>query len=186
MNDLKGPDLSLPTVAAYSSANFGINMVNAFSNFALPLYLAGYGLPSWLIGVLSQERSSLGGIEQPLIGLMSDRTRSRLGKRRPFFLIGALLVGAANAVTTTLSFPLFTEMMPRERIGEFTGFSALVVSLSQAVGAALVGAYVDLMGDYRMAFVAAGLLIGVGFFLLQRVHPEKASDPAERLLTAIQ
>ena len=82
------------TVAAYSVASFGINMVNAFSNAVLPLYLGGYGLPAWLIGVLAQQDSSLGGIEQPFIGLLSDRTRTRLGRRRPYFLVGVPLVAA--------------------------------------------------------------------------------------------
>lgn len=46
-----------------------------------------------------------------------------------------------------------------------------------------MGAYVDLMGDYRMAFVAAGLLLGAGFLLLRRVHPESVPELAERLVT---
>ena len=39
----------------------------------------------WLAGPMT------GLIIQPLIGSMSDRTRSRLGRRTPYFLIGALL-----------------------------------------------------------------------------------------------
>lgn len=391
----------LRTIAAYSSANLGVNMVNAFSNAALPLYLASYSLPAWLVGVLAQQDSSLGGIEQPFIGLLSDRTRTRLGKRRPFFLVGVplvvlslaflsthppfwavvlnltlfasflavandpykalmadlfaseqrgrvgaaaglanmagqvvflllanflwetnepwvfhlvelglvgsfaitflgirepetttapaswhwqefrrylrdvlshrefskyaiaqlfywfgvggavpfltrfgvvvlgvseatafllfmvlvlstflftvpaglagdrwgkkrvlsfglaafaliavvgsraqdatqgvavmALVGVANAVTTTLSFPLFTDLMPSGRIAEFTGFSALVSSLAEAVGAGAVGAFVDLTDNFRAVFIVTGILIAISFLLLQRVHPERAA-----------
>lgn len=405
---MKPPLLSITTMAVYSAANFGINMVNAFSNAALPLYLAKYGLPAWLVGVLAQERSSLGGIEQPFIGLLSDRTRTRLGRRRPFFVFGVLLVvlslvflstgppfwlvvlnltvlasflavandpyqalmadlfpssqrgrvaatagltnmagqvsflllanrlweenersvfylvglglvvsfavtfggirepevsvepapwpwkargsywrdilahrefikyataqlffwlavggvvpfltrfgvlvlgvseggafllfmalvvstfiftgpagiigdrwgkkrvlswglaafaimaavgsqaqnaaqgavlmaliGAANAVTTTLSFPLFTDLMPQERVAEFTGLSALVTSLSQAVGAGLVGAFIDLTHNYRTVFVAAAVLIGLSCWILQTVRPERASLQAVQQL----
>ena len=39
----------------------------------------------WLAGPMT------GLIIQPLIGSMSDRTRSRLGRRTPYFLIGAVL-----------------------------------------------------------------------------------------------
>ncbi len=36
-----------------------------------------------------------GLIVQPIIGYMSDRTWNRLGRRRPFFLIGAILASIA-------------------------------------------------------------------------------------------
>ncbi|HET9630661.1 MAG TPA: MFS transporter, partial [Novosphingobium sp.] len=39
----------------------------------------------WLAGPMT------GLIVQPLIGAMSDRTRSRFGRRTPYFLIGAIL-----------------------------------------------------------------------------------------------
>ena len=39
----------------------------------------------WLAGPMT------GLIIQPLIGSMSDRTRTRLGRRTPYFLIGAIL-----------------------------------------------------------------------------------------------
>ena len=83
------------------------------------------------------------------------------------------LIGLANAMTTSLSFPLYTDLMPRHRLGEFTGFAAFITSLSQALGAVLVGGFVDLTGSYRIVFVTAGLLIAVSLVLLQRVHPEE-------------
>ena len=89
------PAAPISKMITYSTASFGVNMVNAFSNAALPLYLGRYQLPAWLVGVLAQQDSSLGGIEQPFIGLISDRTRTRWGRRRPFFLMGVPLVVAS-------------------------------------------------------------------------------------------
>lgn len=43
----------------------------------------------WIAGPLT------GLIMQPLIGYMSDRTRGRLGRRRPYFLVGAVLSAIA-------------------------------------------------------------------------------------------
>lgn len=43
----------------------------------------------WLAGPMT------GLLVQPLIGSMSDRTRSRLGRRTPYFLIGAILCSAS-------------------------------------------------------------------------------------------
>jgi maltose/moltooligosaccharide transporter len=87
--------LSWRTMVLYSVGNAGSSMVAAFTNAALPLYLLPYGLPGWLVGLLAQERSGIGGIVQPMIGALSDRTRTRLGKRRPYFLVGVPLTAVA-------------------------------------------------------------------------------------------
>jgi Na+/melibiose symporter-like transporter len=403
------PPAPVSKIATYSAASFGVNMVNAFSNHALPLFLGRYHLPKFLVGVLAQQDSSLGGIEQPFIGLLSDRTRTRWGRRRPFFIVGVPLVvacliflsthppiwavvatltvfasflalandpykallgdlfpssqrgrvgaalgltnmlgqiamlavaallwtsneslvmyvvafgltasfiitflgvkepevvapapklrgldvkmyarelashhefakyslaqlffwlgnggavpfltrfgvevlgvsegqsfflvgllvvstaifavpagwlgdrlgkkymlswglvvfavvamvgsqangflqgvvvmvavGIPNAIVISLSFPLFTDLMPRGRIAEFTGFSALVTSFSEAVGAGLVGGFVDLTGNFRFVFVATGLLFLASFFVLRTVHPERAQ--AQRVVEVV-
>ena len=43
----------------------------------------------WLVAPIT------GMIIQPIIGLMSDKTWNRLGRRRPYFLVGAILTSAA-------------------------------------------------------------------------------------------
>src|SRR5258707_4465185 len=43
----------------------------------------------WLAGPMT------GLIVQPIIGAMSDRTWTRLGRRRPYFLVGAILASVA-------------------------------------------------------------------------------------------
>jgi solute carrier family 45, member 1/2/4 len=42
----------------------------------------------WIAGPLS------GLIMQPLVGVVSDRSKSRWGRRRPFMMAGAVMVGA--------------------------------------------------------------------------------------------
>jgi MFS family permease len=76
----------------YSVANLGAAVVYGLFNFALPPYLATYNLHPSLIGLLANERSFVGAFVQPVIGRLSDRTRSPLGRRRPFFLIGIPLM----------------------------------------------------------------------------------------------
>jgi len=76
----------------YSVANLGSSIFYGLFNFAMPLYLRGYGLPPWLIGLLANERSFVGAFVQPVVGRISDRTRTRFGKRRPFFLVGIPIV----------------------------------------------------------------------------------------------
>src|SRR5690349_19430760 len=74
--------------ARYSVANFGSALVYGMFNTALPLYLKAYGVEQWLIGLLANERAFVGALAQPFVGRLSDRTRSPLGRRRPFFLVG--------------------------------------------------------------------------------------------------
>src|SRR5918911_4037279 len=71
----------------YSVANLGASLVYGLFNFGMPLYLDSYRLPAWLIGLLANERSFVGAFVQPVVGRLSDRTRSPLGRRRPFFLV---------------------------------------------------------------------------------------------------
>lgn len=79
----------------YSVANLGASVVYGLFNFALPPYLATYHLHPSLIGLLANERSFVGAFVQPFIGRLSDRTRSPLGRRRPFFLVGVPLMAIA-------------------------------------------------------------------------------------------
>ena len=56
------------------------------------------GIPIlWLAAPLT------GLIVQPIIGSMSDRTWNRLGRRRPYFLVGAILASSALFVMPTSS-----------------------------------------------------------------------------------
>lgn len=70
-------------------------MVFAFFNAQLPLYLRSYGVSHQWIGPLTNERSFAGAIVLPIVGRWSDRAQTRLGRRRPFFLIGIPLMAAA-------------------------------------------------------------------------------------------
>ena len=70
---------------------FGLALQNANSSRILQTYGADVEQLSffWLAAPLT------GMIIQPIIGHYSDRTWCRLGRRRPFFLVGALLTAVA-------------------------------------------------------------------------------------------
>ncbi len=48
---------------------------------------------------------------QPIVGHMSDRTWNRLGRRRPYFLVGAILASMALAIITNSPSWIFATMM---------------------------------------------------------------------------
>src|SRR5260221_4572526 len=72
----------------YSAGSIGAGAFFAFNNFVLPQLLKAAGAGDLLTGLLSSTRSIEGAIIQPAIGALSDRTRTRLGRRRPYILIG--------------------------------------------------------------------------------------------------
>jgi GPH family glycoside/pentoside/hexuronide:cation symporter len=60
----------------------------AFQIFGLYLHV-----PQWMIGVAVLLNRLFDAISDPLFGWLSDNTRSRFGRRRPFMLAGCLLAG---------------------------------------------------------------------------------------------
>src|SRR5919201_5231305 len=95
MNGVPLRPLSLIESALYACGIFGANVVYAFLNLAAGLYLERYPqVPTWAVGLLSQERSLAGAIVQPIVGAWSDRTRTPIGRRKPFF-IGCVALKAA-------------------------------------------------------------------------------------------
>ena len=60
-------------------------------------YATEFGLSLPLIGLVLLLGRSWDAISDPLIGALSDRTRSRFGRRRPWIAVGGVLFGAASA-----------------------------------------------------------------------------------------
>ena len=79
----------------------------AFSSFAVPvaaaqmpvgvylpaIYAQHYGIPLATLGLLFLAERLWGAAADPVIGILSDRTRSRFGRRRPWIAAGGLLFG---------------------------------------------------------------------------------------------
>jgi len=86
--------LSRTRTLVYSIGSVGAGAFYAFNNFVLPQLLAAVGASDLLIGLLSSTRSIEGAIIQPTVGALSDRTRSRFGRRRPFIALGIPLSAA--------------------------------------------------------------------------------------------
>lgn len=71
----------------YSVASLGHGMFYALNNAVLPLFLKNMGASGVLIGLMSNSHSAEGAVIQPVVGAMSDRLRTPLGRRRPFMLL---------------------------------------------------------------------------------------------------
>ena len=188
--------------ARYSVANIGSSLVFGLLNTAMPLYLKQYGVPDWLIGPLANERALVGAVAQPVVGRLSDRIRTPLCRRRPFFLIGvplmslSLLILAFKpdlwlmlTIMTIGSFflavaqdpyiALLADVFPEKHRGKVGGFLGLTAALG-----VIIFAMIALFLWEHNQFVVFGLVIallmltyGYTFFTVKEpptpVHVEK-------------
>ncbi len=101
-----------------------------------------------------------GLIIQPLIGHYSDRTWTRLGRRRPFFLVGALLASIALVLMPNAG--MFTQYIPAMFVG--AGFLMMMdasINVAMEPFRALVA---DMLPDDQSTrgFSIQTFLIGIG------------------------
>lgn len=72
----------------YAFGQFGNGVYNGFNNAILSLFVSSFTGNPFIIGYLSNTRTVEGVVIQPVVGRISDRTTSPLGRRRPFILFG--------------------------------------------------------------------------------------------------
>lgn len=85
----------IPTKLAYGvgSIAYGIKD-NGFSTLLLLFYNQVIGLPAQMVGLAVMIALIFDAFADPLIGHLSDNTRTRWGRRHPFMYAAALPVGA--------------------------------------------------------------------------------------------
>jgi Na+/melibiose symporter-like transporter len=181
----------------YGAGNVGAGTVFAFANAALPLYLAGYGFPNYAIGLLAQDRPPLAGLSQIVVGALSDRTHTRLGRRRPYILVGVPLTVAALLVlalhppawvmvlvlllmTTALAvaygpyLTLLRDLVPRRQRGR-VGAALTLGSMVGQLGLLYLASHVwERQEGLVFGAVAATLLVGFGLAFVGVGEPARA------------
>ena len=76
----------------YSSPTLAISMVMMPLAFVVPAYYdANTAATLTVIGLISMASRFLDAVTDPMIGWLSDRTRSPLGKRKPWIIVGAFV-----------------------------------------------------------------------------------------------
>ncbi len=80
---------------AYGLGGFvPIALFNSVGQLSGLILNVGLGISAILVGVAQMVPRFWEAITDPIIGLMSDRTRSRWGRRRPYIFVGGFLLAA--------------------------------------------------------------------------------------------
>ena len=78
-------------LASYGAPSMPLSMVALpLAVYLTPVYAdsAGFGLSLAFVGLMLALSRVFDGVTDPVIGFMSDRIRTRWGRRKPFVLIG--------------------------------------------------------------------------------------------------
>ncbi len=139
------------------------------------------------LGILTGAGLLVALLTQPLIGAVSDRTRSPLGRRIPYFVMGsALAVGCLYAVALAPSLTLLAlgamafqagsnaaqgpwqallpDQVPAAQRGLASGLKALFEILAFTAGRSISG-YLIAQGDMMLAVSAAALAYAIGLLV---------------------
>ena len=89
--------VSFPRMIAYGLGGFTNNLLAAASGGMMIVLNLGYGMNPALAGLLSAIPRFTDAATDPVMGYISDNTRSRWGRRRPYIFVGAILAGLSFA-----------------------------------------------------------------------------------------
>ena len=91
--------MTLRTKLGYGVGDLGGNLFFTVVSFHLLIFFTDtLGLPPALTGLAFTVARLWDAVTDPLMGVISDRTRTRWGRRRPYLLAGAPLLLAGIAV----------------------------------------------------------------------------------------
>ena len=165
--------LSARTKLLYGVADGGCALVTASIQFFLLSYLADvlrYD-PAVVGTALMVGKLTWDAVNDPLFGYLSDRTRSRWGRRRPYLLFGAVPLGLATWMLFSLPPGLAGAAAFFVVLGSFLLHDTLQTLVSVSYGALMP----ELTADYdertslstvRMAFSVVGYILGGGMTTL--------------------
>lgn len=190
---------------------FGISAVWAAYNSFVPVILKNLALSNAVIGLFMTMDNLLAVTIQPAIGSLSDRTKTRIGKRMPYIIIGLpaaaicfslipfiiniyLLAGVLFLLNLSMALyrtPIIALMPdrfePSER-GKANGIINLMGGAGALIAFFVAGRIFDI--KYQSAFIfIAVVLLGAGIILIfsvkektQDVYEEKTSERSEGMI----
>jgi GPH family glycoside/pentoside/hexuronide:cation symporter len=154
----KHAPLPLGQQIAYGVGQLGNSMFPAALGVFMVVLVQGMGMPPLLWGIVFFLPRIWDAVSDPIMGFITDNTRSRWGRRRPYILVGAILAG--------ISYILMWQLQPSNGVTyNFAYFLALSLVFYTALtifGAPYVAMGYEMSRDFheRTRLMAVSQWIG--------------------------
>ncbi len=89
--------------AAYGTGNLVLNLLPASLSIFMFFLVTAFGMDPFLAGLLGGLPRIFDAITDPIMGFITDNTRSKWGRRRPYIVIGAIASGVVFALLWQLN-----------------------------------------------------------------------------------
>lgn len=138
------------------------NLVNNLLPGALGVFMfflvTAFGMDPFLAGLLGGLPRILDAITDPIMGYISDNTRSKYGRRRPYIFVGAILSGILFAVLWQLD----ADQSMMFNFWYFLIFSLIYIIGNTIFSAPLIGLGYEMTSDYAERTRLMGLSQTIG------------------------
>jgi GPH family glycoside/pentoside/hexuronide:cation symporter len=149
--------------------------------------LTAFGMDPFLAGLLGGLPRLFDAITDPIMGFISDNTKSRFGRRRPYIFVGAIVSGLLFA----LLWQLDAENSQMYNFWYFLGFSLLYLIGNTIFATPLIGLGYEMTSDYneRTRLMAFSQILGqvawmiVPWFWVLIANPNLFDTQAEGVRT---
>ncbi|MEQ9591517.1 MAG: MFS transporter [Cyclobacteriaceae bacterium] len=130
---------------AFGAGHLVLNLLPGALGFFMFFLLTAFGMDPFLAGLLGGLPRIFDALTDPIMGFISDNTKSRFGRRRPYIFIGAILSGILFAVLWQLN-PDNSQMY---NFWYFLIFSMIFLIGNTMYATPLVGLGYEMTSDYN-------------------------------------
>ena len=130
---------------AFGSGHFVLNMLPGALGFFMFFLLTAFGIDPLYAGILGALPRLFDAISDPIMGFITDNTKSRWGRRRPYIFVGAILSGILFA----LSWQMSPENSQLYNFWYFLTLSILFLAGNTMFATPLVGLGYEMTTDYN-------------------------------------
>jgi GPH family glycoside/pentoside/hexuronide:cation symporter len=130
---------------AFGSGHFVLNLLPGALGFFMFFLLTAFGMDPLYAGILGALPRLFDALSDPIMGFISDNTKSKWGRRRPYIFIGAILSGILFALTWQMS-PENSQMY---NFWYFLILSILFLAGNTMYATPLVGLGYEMTSDYN-------------------------------------
>jgi len=131
--------------AAFGAGHLVNNLLPGSLGIFMFFLLTAFGMDPFLAGLLGGLPRFYDAITDPIMGFISDNTKSRFGRRRPYIFIGAIMSGVLFAVLWQL-YPHNSQMY---NFWYFLIFSLIYLTGNTIFATPLIGLGYEMTSDYN-------------------------------------